>query len=53
MAALACSCCPAAVRHLSGPALQLKMMVEFEMTRVLGGKAAQRLATAFPALVPL
>lgn len=53
MAALACSCCPVALLHLSRPALQLKMTVDFEMTRMLDGKAAQCLATLFPALIPL
>lgn len=53
MAAMACSCCLAALLHLSRPALQLKMTVDFEMTGMLDGKAAQCLATLFPALTPL
>lgn len=52
LAALPCPCCPAAPLHLSRPALQLKMTVDFEMTGMLDGKAARCLASLFPALTP-
>lgn len=52
-AALACSCCLAALLHLSRHTLQLKMTVDFEMTGMFDGEPAQCLATLCPAPIPL